>query len=161
MRLSVCLLPLVGSLFSACTASTGTSGSAASAGNCSPGSPLSEASYDITKSRFAFGSTPSTQDAGNLVRWVDSDGVVAIFSDGSEGGSMNANAPKSDLPDWSSDSSTPRSCASAWCRASLLSAHASDYWVSMGVASCQITGTGEAGPLREVSNALALEGATQ
>jgi hypothetical protein len=129
MRLSACLLSLVGSLLCACTARTGTSRSAASAGTCSPSSLLSGASYDITKSRFAFGSMPSAQDAAKLLRWVGSDGVVAIFSDGSELGSMNANAPESNLPDWSADSAK-------------LSAHASDYWVSMGVASCQITDTG-------------------
>jgi hypothetical protein len=120
---------LVASLLCACTAHTGTSGSAASAGNCSPDSPLTGASYDIIKSRFALGANPSPQDAGTLVRWVGSDGVVAIFSDGSELGVMNANAPESSLPDWSADSAK-------------LSAHASEYWVSMGVASCQITNTG-------------------
>lgn len=126
MRLSGCLLPLVGSLLYACTSSTGNSASAAT---CSSNSPLSGASYDITKSRFAFGSTPSAQDAGSLTRWVGSDGVVAIFSDGSEIAEMNAGAPQSNLPDWSADPS-------------MLAAHASAYWVSMGVVSCQIASTG-------------------
>jgi hypothetical protein len=60
---------------------------------------------------------------------VGSDGALAIFSDGSEMGLMDANAPESNLPDWSTDSS-------------LLIAHATAYWVSMGVASCQIVASG-------------------
>ena len=66
------------------------------------------------------------------MRWVGSDGVVAIFSssaDGSEMGSLNAGAPEANLPGWSNDPTA-------------LTAHATDYWVSMGVASCQIAGTG-------------------
>jgi hypothetical protein len=129
MRFSACMPWLVGPLVCACAARTVTSGSGTNAAPCSPGSPLKGASYDITQSRFAFGSAPSAQDAGSLVRWVGADGVVGIFSDGFELGSMNAGAPESNLPDWSTDSAQ-------------LSAHASDYWVSMGVASCQIAGTG-------------------
>ncbi len=60
---------------------------------------------------------------------MGSDGVVAIFSDGSEMGSMDANAPEANLPDWSADSA-------------MLTAHASAYWVSIGVASCQIVASG-------------------
>jgi hypothetical protein len=72
---------------------------------------------------------PSKEVTGSLVRWVGSDGVVGIFSDGSELGIMNAGAPEANLPDWSTD-------------ASKLSAHAIAYWVSMGVATCQIANTG-------------------
>jgi hypothetical protein len=96
---------------------------------CFTGAALAGASYDVTKSRFAFGSVPSPVDAGSLVRWTGSDGVVAIFSDGSEMASLNAGAPEADLPDWSTDTSA-------------LAAHVGDYWVSMGVATCQIAGTG-------------------
>jgi hypothetical protein len=123
------LLPLVGFVLLACNSGPDPAGSGASTGTCSTSGPLSGASYDLAESRFAFGSTPSAQDAGSLVRWVGSDGVVAIFSDGSEIGSMDANAPEANLPDWSTDPS-------------MLTAHASAYWVSMGVASCQIAGTG-------------------
>ena len=111
------------------TGSPGGGGSEASTENCSTSLALAGASYDIIKSRFAFGSTPSPQDAGSLVRWVGSHGVVAIFSDGSELASMDANAPEANLPSWSNDPT-------------VLTAQATDYWVSMGVASCQIMGAG-------------------
>jgi hypothetical protein len=107
------------------TPTIGTSGSGASGAACSSNSVLPGASYDISRSRFAFGSMPSAQDAGGFVRWVGSDGVVAIWSDGSVLGIMNGGALESDLPDWSTDSSK-------------LAAHTTDYWLSMGVASCQI-----------------------
>ncbi len=133
MRLSRCLRTLfAASLLSACSAKGGnsvTSSSGLNTGTCAAGSPLAGASYEMAKSRFAFGSTPSIDDAGTLVRWVGSDGVVGIFSDGSELASMNANAPEANLPDWSADSSK-------------LAAHAVDYWASMGVATCQIAGSG-------------------
>lgn len=96
--------------------------------SCTPGQALTGASYDITRSRFAFGSKPVALDAGPLVRWTGSDGVVAIWTDGSEMASMNAGAPEADLPDWSSDGNA-------------LAAHVTAYFVSMGVATCQISGT--------------------
>jgi hypothetical protein len=63
------------------------------------------------------------------VRWVGDDGAVAIFSDGSELGVMNARAPETDLPDWSSDPAK-------------LTEHAKEYWIAMGVAECQIAEPG-------------------
>jgi hypothetical protein len=51
---------------------------------CSNAGPLAGATYDITKSKFAFGSAPAAVNAGSLVRWTGSEGVVALFSDGSE-----------------------------------------------------------------------------
>jgi hypothetical protein len=95
---------------------------------CSSNGPLAGASYDVGKSRFAFGSKPTEQQtAGGLTRWVGSDGAVAIFSDGSEMGSLNANAPESSLPGWSGDDSA-------------LFAHVTAYYETMGVQSCQIAG---------------------
>jgi len=111
------------------TSTIGTSDSGASDAACSSNSLLSGASYNIAKSRFAFGSMPLAQDVGRFVRWVGSDGVVAIWSDGSVLGIMNGGASESDLPDWSMDSSK-------------LAAHTIDYWLSMGVASCQIANKG-------------------
>lgn len=96
--------------------------------SCTSGQLLTGASYDIQKSRFAFGSTPVAVDAGPLVRWTGKDGVVAIWTDGSEMASMNGGAPESNLPDWSSDGNA-------------LAAHVKAYFVSMGVATCQISGT--------------------
>jgi len=81
----------------------GTSGSEDAVASCPSNAPLSGATYDITKSRFAFGSTPSKQNTGSLVRWVGSDGAIAISSDGSEEGELNGGAPEANLPDWSTD----------------------------------------------------------
>jgi hypothetical protein len=109
---------------------TGNGATAAEVGSsCAANELLSGASYDITKSRFAFGSTPSKQVSGSFVRWVGSDGVVAVWSDGSELGIMNAVAPEANLPDWSTD-------------ASRLTAHVIAYWASMGLAACQIANPG-------------------
>jgi hypothetical protein len=107
---------------------TGSATTGVSDASCAPGQPLTGASYDIRKSRFAFGGVPVAVDAGPLVRWTGSDGVVAISTDGSEVGLMNGGAPESDLPDWSSDGNA-------------LAAHVKAYFVSMGVATCQISGT--------------------
>ncbi|HEY4014910.1 MAG TPA: hypothetical protein VGM06_16320 [Polyangiaceae bacterium] len=85
-----------------------------------PGTP-----YDISKSRFAFGSTPVAVDAGSLVRFTGADGVVAIFRDGSELASLDAGAPEQNLPDWSADPSA-------------LTAHVRAYFESMGLADCQV-----------------------
>jgi hypothetical protein len=97
--------------------------------SCAVSQPLTGAHYDIAKSRFAFGSTPVAMDAGSFVRWVGSDGVVAIESDGSEMGLLNGGAPETNLPDWSADSSK-------------LAAHVTAYFVSMGLDPCQIASTG-------------------
>jgi hypothetical protein len=103
-------------------------GGAEAAGACATGAPLSGAAYDVSRSRFAFGGTPTKETSGSFVRWVGRQGAVAIFADGSEIGSMNAGAPASDLGDWSADPTA-------------LAAHTRDYWVGMGAASCQIAGS--------------------
>ncbi len=87
------------------------------------------ATYDVSKSKFAFGSAPAAVDAGPLVRWTGSEGVVAIFSDGSEAASLDATASAGNLPGWSSATET-------------LGAHVTAYYLSMGVESCQIANTG-------------------
>jgi hypothetical protein len=91
---------------------------------CEVGAPLTGAAYDVTKSRFAFGSPPVRDDANGFVRWVGDDGVVAIEVSGRELGSMNGGAPEASLPDWSSD-------------VTALEAHVGAYFASFGVASCQ------------------------
>jgi len=109
----------------------------AAATSCDPGAALTGATYDLSRSRFAFGSTPSEEQVSTMTRWVGSDGVVAIESCGSEQGIMNAGAPEETLPDWSPDPVA-------------LAAHVREYFVSMGVDPCQIlddgvTGSGSAG----------------
>ena len=96
--------------------------------SCLPGAPLIGATYDVSKSRFAFGSTPIAQDAAGMTRWVGADGVVSIESCGRETGSMNAGAPAASLPDWSSDPAA-------------LSTHVRDYFLSLGIEPCQIAST--------------------
>jgi len=113
-----------------CAACSGTShGNDAQASSaalgCEPGSALQGGAYDISKSRFAFGSTPTSAESGGLVRWVGVHGVVAINANGAELGVMNASAPETDLPDWSGDLVA-------------LQAHVSEYFGAMGVQACQI-----------------------
>jgi hypothetical protein len=91
---------------------------------CADGAPLNGAPYDLAKSRFAFGSTPTRVDEFGLVRWVGDHGVVAIEPSGGELGIMNAGAPEVVLPDWSHDPAA-------------LEAHVRSYFASFGVASCQ------------------------
>jgi hypothetical protein len=108
-------------------AATSTAGATAA---CAVGQPLLGATYDVTKSRFAFGSTPTRIDQGSQVSWRGADGVVAITTDGSEMASLDANAPESNLSGWSGDAET-------------LDAHVTQYFVTMGVSTCQIAGTSE------------------
>jgi hypothetical protein len=91
---------------------------------CVAGAPLSGATYDVARSRFAFGSAPVREDGNGLVRWVGDHGVVAIEPSGGEMGIMNGGAPEVALPDWSND-------------AVALEAHVRAYFASFGVASCQ------------------------
>jgi hypothetical protein len=101
------------------------SGTTVSDLSCAPGAELTGASYDIKKSRFTFGSEPSEQMEPTITRWIGADGVVAIFSNGDEGGSLNGGAPEFSLPDWSED---PMALAD----------HERAYFGAMGVPLCQI-----------------------
>jgi len=124
--LATCALPDAGSDENVAQVDTGIDSSPVST-SCDPGATLIGASYNLSLSHFAFGSTPVRDDTtvAGLTRWVGTDGVVGIYSCGEEMGSMNADAPETGLPDWSSDSSA-------------LSEHVRAYWVSMGVDPCQI-----------------------
>ena len=92
---------------------------------CEVGAPLAGAAYDITKSRFAFGSTPAEDDAYGFVRWVGVDGVVGIEQSGGELGLLNGGAPEANLPDWSAETMA-------------LASHVTAYFATFGVSSCQI-----------------------
>jgi hypothetical protein len=94
---------------------------------CEVGAPLAGAAYDITKSRFAFGSTPTEDDASGFVRWVGVDGVVAIEQSGGELGILNGGAPEANLPDWSDDPTA-------------LATHVTAYFATIGVSACQVGG---------------------
>ena len=114
----------------ACSGATNSavSGSAAEEGaqSCQAGHTLTRASYDLSKSRFAFGSVPTRDDENGLVRWEGAQGVVAIERSGREMGIMNAGAPEVGLPDWSDDPVA-------------LQAHVTEYFAEMGVASRQMS----------------------
>jgi hypothetical protein len=92
---------------------------------CEVGAPLAGAAYDLTKSRFAFGSAPAEDDAYGYVRWVGVDGVVAIAQSGGELAILNAGAPEASLPDWSADPTA-------------LGAHVTAYFATFGVPACQV-----------------------
>src|SRR5450432_1327068 len=111
-------------------ASSGSSNGDASADltSCQPGHELVGARYDVTKSHFAFGGPPVRDDENGLVRWVGPDGVVAIEVSGGELGLMNGGAAETNLPDWSNDPVA-------------LGAHVREYFLSFGVAGCQMPET--------------------
>src|SRR5450432_2968769 len=92
---------------------------------CDVGAPLAGAAYDIEKSRFAFGTTPTQDDASGFVRWVGVDGVVAIEQSGGELGILNGGAPEASLPDWSDDPTA-------------LASHVTAYFATFGVSACQV-----------------------
>jgi hypothetical protein len=92
---------------------------------CAPGAVLRGTTYDIMRSRFAFGSTPVLDDANGLMRWVGDHGVVAIWPSGAAQGSMNAGAPERNLPDWSND-------------VPALEAHVRAYFVTFNIDACQM-----------------------
>jgi hypothetical protein len=87
--------------------------------------------YDLARSRFAFGSTP-TLTTGDLTRWTGANGVVAIAPLGSELASLHGGAAVASLPDWSQDPAA-------------LSAHVRGYFIAMGVDACQVRSTGVLG----------------
>src|SRR5512140_262750 len=64
------------------------------ASTCSARGPLAGASFDLGKSRFAFGSVPTREDQANAVRYVGAHGVVTVFTCGAELGFMNADSPE-------------------------------------------------------------------
>jgi len=100
-------------------------GPASSTTSCPSGAALHGVDYDISKSRFAFGSKPQRMDTGSMVRWVGAHGVVAIQPSGWEMGIMNAGAPEESLADWSPD-------------ADALGAHVKAYFLSMGAPACEV-----------------------
>ncbi len=89
---------------------------------CQPGHALTGVSYDITKSKFAFGGMPTESDEGANKRWTGPLGQLVIFPFG-EGAAPDATAPSK--ADWSNDPNA-------------LLQHVTDYFVSLGVARCQI-----------------------
>ena len=105
-------------------AGSATESSSGGLSSCAPGAPLRGAPYDVTRSRFAFGSQPTRDDANGFERWVGVDGVVAIDASGGELGSLNGGAPEATLPDWSADPAA-------------LTAHVRAYFETFGVDACQ------------------------
>lgn len=107
---------------------SGPSGSQALLHSCDPGAELTGADYDIEKSKFAFGSTPTKSESGGLTRWTGANGVVAVSPNGSTSASLNGGVAEANVRDWSSTQET-------------LTDHVRAYFNSMGVAPCQSTDT--------------------
>jgi hypothetical protein len=129
------ILALASACSSPSTPSTTTpeqTGSGSSASSCEVGAPLTGTTYDVARSKFAFGSAPTTKTEFGYAKWVGAHGTVAIAKNGSEIGAMNARALETDLPDWSSDTAA-------------LSDHVKDYFIALGVPSCQIETQGMGG----------------
>jgi hypothetical protein len=96
--------------------------------SCDPGAELTGAEYDIAKSKFAFGSTPTKSESNGLTRWTGANGVVGVFPNGSTLASLNGGAAEADVKDWTSTHET-------------LTEHVRAYFLSMGVAPCQSANT--------------------
>ena len=107
------------------SACANTSDAGTTAKTCSPGQDLAGASYDLSKSRFAFGSSPVREDDSGLVRWVGSQGVVAIAPNGSAMAVPNGDSPALASPPLSLDAAT-------------IKAHTLAYFAAMGVTDCQV-----------------------
>jgi hypothetical protein len=100
----------------------------AAPGDATSGCDGEGAVYDVTRSRFAFGSTPTSEEVGDTTRWTGTNGVLVINNaNGHVSASMNGGLGAAS-PDWSDDPDA-------------LAAHVRDYFVSLGVAPCQIGGT--------------------
>jgi hypothetical protein len=114
-------------------------------GACGPsGTP-----YDITRSRFAFGTTPA-ETTGDMTRWTGANGVLAISRLGSERASLNGGTAPANRPDWSADPDA-------------LSAHVRDYFISLGVEACQVRSSnvmGSASGQRTIALNRAIDGIT-
>ena len=89
------------------------------------GELLAGAKYDIADSKFAFGSKPVREAAGDLTRWVGSHGVVAIAADGAVMAILNAGAPEANRSAWSPDSDK-------------LTVHVTDYFAGFRIDASQI-----------------------
>jgi hypothetical protein len=115
---------LAGLLGSACTSDGDAGGVAAS---CSSAQDLSGASYDLSKSRFAFGSSPVREDASGLIRWVGTQGVIGLAPNGGMMAVENGDSPALLRPTFSFDEDT-------------VTAHVLAYFEGMGVLDCQVQG---------------------
>lgn len=97
----------------------------ASTSSCDPGATLRGTAYDMSRSKFAFGSTPSAVQLSVGTRYVGSHGALLIEDNGSIGGALNADALEVARADWVGDDAA-------------LQAHAKDYFAEMGLDGCQI-----------------------
>ena len=93
MRTGATVLLVVAAAFfgASCHASPSTSAS------CEPGAALAGATYDVSKSRFAFGSTPSVDEEASGTRYVGSHGVLLVQKNGGVLATLDADAPEAVL----------------------------------------------------------------
>lgn len=83
------------------------------------------AHYDLAKSRFAFGSTPTASAENGGTRWVGAHGQLLIQANGSVEATLDGGAPEASLPDWSEDPVA-------------LTAHVRDYLLLVGTPACEL-----------------------
>jgi hypothetical protein len=119
------------SLGAALTATVATLGCSSSKGpsandSCLVDGALPGASYDITKSRMAFGSKPMMVRAGSTVQWIGADASLGIGPNGDEGGALAGGAPEANLPDLVPPSGVTTA------------SYVAAYYETMGLPSCQV-----------------------
>jgi hypothetical protein len=110
----------------AATLLTSCSSSSSGASACLVNGALPGAAYDITKSRFAFGSTPVKSHLGSAVVWMGTDGSVGITPNGYESAALSSVAPQASLPGLV----PPDGDATA--------SYAAAYYETMGLESCEV-----------------------
>ena len=108
------------------SSTSGSPGASSSSGSITTPTPVDceggGVAYDVTKSKFAFGSTPTAQTSPDgTTRWTGTNGVLVIAPNGL----VTAGTNGVSTDDWSDDHQA-------------LAAHVHDYFVSLGVPECQI-----------------------
>jgi hypothetical protein len=94
---------------------------------CSHDAALAGTTYDVAKSKFAFGDKPSLDTGSHQTRWVGRDGVATIAASGAASATMNKHAAALELPTWNDDPDA-------------LEDRVVDYFAGMGIDRCQIAG---------------------
>jgi hypothetical protein len=121
------VLALLGGCSSKSTAAAPTGSGTAGATSCDPGAALTGMTYDVGKSKFAFGGTPAASPfPSGGTHYIGPHGAMLIDQYGYVSATMNGDAPENGLADFAGDD------------AAILQ-HAKDYFGAMGLDGCQIT----------------------
>lgn len=114
-----------GGAASSAPAGAGSGAAGSSSASCQPGAELTGGTYDVSKSKFAFGSPPTREDSALGTRYVGKDGAMLVSPNGSVIAILNGGAPEASLPGLPGDEASATQ-------------HAKDYLATMGVDPCQI-----------------------